>query len=144
MDVEGNTYLNGSLMPTYDVCKSSCHCIDSTVSCNIIDCHQAPTAPGLTCEEFYIEGQCCPHYQCVSKIDDYEELHDFNDCLLDDVYYENNADVPTGNPCTKCVCKSREIICESEFCSTPKGKEDYTMLPPEPGTCCPTYSCLSE
>ncbi|XP_059091047.1 serine-rich adhesin for platelets-like [Tigriopus californicus] len=62
----GISFSNGSTVPLSNKCHAYCLCVDSEIKCDRIPCHPAPDVPGLKCEEFLIEGECCPSHNCVS------------------------------------------------------------------------------
>ncbi|KAL0893926.1 hypothetical protein ABMA27_014016 [Loxostege sticticalis] len=65
------------------------------------------------------------------------------DCLLNDITYRNNSNVPSTNNChTSCRCVSSIIKCDPIICSPPPEYMDNCQPTYDsPDACCPTYVC---
>ena len=59
--------MNASSVPAQDKCDDSCSCNDGEVVCDKKLCLQPTVAPNMVCEEFFIDGECCPSHNCVNQ-----------------------------------------------------------------------------
>ena len=64
--VNGEIYLNGSQVPALGVCDTTCTCSYGTIDCEKLQCHPAPQH--LQCTEVYVEGECCPSFECIGDV----------------------------------------------------------------------------
>ena len=60
---EGATYDHNSSVPVTDICDNSCLCYNGKIECDQLPCHPAPEE--LNCTEVYVEGECCPSFECT-------------------------------------------------------------------------------
>ena len=61
--VNGEVYNDGLQVPAQGICDTTCTCSNGTVDCEKLQCHPAPQH--LQCTEVYIEGECCPSFECI-------------------------------------------------------------------------------
>ena len=61
-------------------------------------------------------------------------------CYKNGAEYENEAKVPTNDPCESCHCYSGEIMCSSEDCAFPDPALNCKEIHKE-GSCCPDFNC---
>ncbi len=43
-----------------------CTCLHNSLTCREQFCPQVDRLPGQECRPYYIPGQCCPQYECVT------------------------------------------------------------------------------
>ncbi|KAG8188974.1 hypothetical protein JTE90_010063 [Oedothorax gibbosus] len=96
-----------------DTCQV-CTCENSITQCERIVCKIPCTHP------IKKSDTCCP--EC-------------NGCLVSGRIYQNNAEIPTSDPCRRCYCYNGNMDCQSVSCP------QITCANPkiEPGSCC--YVC---
>ncbi|CRK86365.1 CLUMA_CG000054, isoform A [Clunio marinus] len=123
-EVDGILYENGVVIPNDDPCRF-CTCEMNQEICAIQDC----AAPPERCEQIFVEGQCCPDFDCDIG------------CEVDGVLYKNGEDIPDNDPCVFCSCFDNNIQCAAIACGFPAENCEPIYIE---GQCCPDFKCIEE
>ena len=59
----GQVYGHNTSVPVTEACDMFCVCNDGDIQCDRTPCHPAPE--NLNCSEVYVEGECCPSFECT-------------------------------------------------------------------------------
>lgn len=109
-DVAGQTFLDGSSVPSGDSCNT-CSCDDGSVSCTEALCE--PTlcalfieAPDGVCSRFPLDPCIAQDPDCTSG----------GTCEVAGETIPNGAEVPSGDSCNTCECNDGAVICTLALC----------------------------
>ncbi|KAH9377253.1 hypothetical protein HPB48_006942 [Haemaphysalis longicornis] len=142
--IDGRHYSEGARMPK-DPKKPCevCYCIRNSSACVLQDCELHVDG----CSPVFSRPSCCPtRYNCSREAATTvppgfmpTEAPEIG-CMHEAKYYEDGAQVPSGEPCKHCYCMRNEVVCAVQDCKAPS--DGCTAMPTEPGHCCPMrYEC---
>ena len=133
-EVDGETFANGDEMPkSDDPCEVSCTCKDGERECDYLQCHPKPNVEGMVCTEEFMDGECCPAFNC-DAIEDPESGSQVTEAP------EGETVAPTESPDEEDKTEASNESQEEEESQTDASTEEDTVTdtPTEGPTKAPT------